>query len=132
MRRIIFVISILLFGAYNLSQLAIAIMLSFTSLLYLLKYRPLKTNLANNKEIFNEATVFILSYLALGFTDAEHNPLNRSILGRCFLCLSMGNILVNFVILFAETIAKLFKFIKQTIKKCTTKSTKNNIQKLGV
>ena len=89
------------------------------------------TTFENNKEIFNEATVLVLSYLILGFTDAVVEPETRSTYGQIFIAFCIINVLVHLILLAMNTIGNIVKFFKEIKKKCLKKKNKK-AYKIGV
>ena len=77
----------------------------------------MKTKFANYIEILNELSILFLSYIALGFTNAEPDPEKRSMLGRCFIGLSLGNIAFHLVILLFDSIKKVINLVKRVKKR---------------
>ena len=91
--------------------------MSFAILIYLIKWKPIKTKFANYIEIFNEISILMISYLALGFTNAEPDAEKRSMLGRCFIGLSLGNIAFHLVILLFDSIKKVINLVQRLKKR---------------
>ena len=109
-RRVNFIITVMFLNDYLLIQLSLQIAISLINLLFLVKWKPLKSN---KKEIFNEVTILFLSYFALTFTDAEPDPNTRSIYGFVYMCLSLQNILVHLILLLINTISNLINFVRR-------------------
>ena len=113
-RRIAFVLSIMFLSEYLLWQLSIQIVNSLVIIIMLLVWKPLNSTFANIKEVFNEFTILLMSYIILSFTGAESDPEKRAMLGRCLIGLSSSNILFHLIILFVDTIKKTIKFRLQS------------------
>ena len=81
MRRVAFVITVLVFREYLWAQLAVQNFLSLAMSIYLQWFKPLESNFANNIETFNEVTTIVLTYFLLCFSDFVPEPETRSELG---------------------------------------------------
>ena len=46
-------------------------------MIYLLKFRPFNNNQINNIEIFNEASILIISYILLLYTEYNKDLIKR-------------------------------------------------------
>ena len=91
----------------------------------------MKTTLDNNKEIFNEITVLLLSYLILSFTEAVGDPETRSIYGRIFIFICILNVFVHLIFLLLDTIGNIVELVKKMKKKCQKKKNKK-VLKIGL
>lgn len=70
---------------------------------------PLKTVSLNYLEVFNETTIFLLSYLILTFSDYNLNPMAKKSMGVPYcalICLTIG---VNLAYILYFAIIKRFR-----------------------
>ena len=68
-RRILLGLTVV-FGQYLVLQMA-SMTFQFTVMIILLGYRPLSQSFANKFEFFNEATIMVVLYFMLCFSDAN-------------------------------------------------------------
>ena len=78
----------------------------------------MKTKFANFLEIFNEVSVLMMFYISLGFTKAEPDAEKRSMLGRCFIGISLSNISFHLLIILFDMIKNVGQAIRWCYSKC--------------
>ena len=98
-RRLIFVIFVIVLKDYLWGQLAMQNFVSLGMVIFLQLYKPLESNFANNIETFNEATVILMTYFLMCFTDFVPDAETRSELGNYYNGVSLGNIVVHMLIM---------------------------------
>ena len=69
--------SIIFISKFPLLQIVVVLVSSFVQLLYMIKVKPFKHTYMNKLELFNEGTIFLLSYLLFGFTDYSEDALAK-------------------------------------------------------
>jgi hypothetical protein len=70
-RRLLFSLSAIFLGRYQMIQIQIYMLISILNLIYLMYYRPLDTLGSNRLELFNELMVLISGYHLLLFTGIQ-------------------------------------------------------------
>ena len=70
-------------------------MRSILSLIYVAYFRPFESNFDNNKEIFNEICILIVSYSLFIFTDFSMEIDLKNNFGYILISIVIVNILVN-------------------------------------
>ena len=106
-RRFAFVCSALLMRDLLWGQLTIQIYISLGMCALIQWLRPLESRYANNIETFNEATMILLCYLLLCFTDFVPSAETRSTLGLYYICVGLGNIAIHLMIMLTGSLVSL-------------------------
>ena len=68
-RRAIFVATVIYLADFTWAQLAIQNFVSLGAVIFIMWYKPMRSNRANRVEVFNECTILLLNYLLMCFTD---------------------------------------------------------------
>jgi uncharacterized BrkB/YihY/UPF0761 family membrane protein len=101
-RRLLFTITLVFFGFSPILQALIVVFSSYLSLTYLTLYKPHEEPNAVYFEIYNEATILLVSYGMLLSCDYIVSDVARYNLGWALT----GIILLNVVINFANVVVK--------------------------
>jgi hypothetical protein len=114
LRRLLFAFNTIFLNNLPVIQVSILFGTSLATLLYLVSFKPFDTPLLNRLEIFNELTLYLMSYPCLLFTEitieeasASSNKFKYDI-GWVVVCGFLINVGVNMLIMIALNIRKLY------------------------
>ena len=103
MKRVSFIISVLLLKELIWGQLAIQTFISLGMCMFLQWFRPLESEFANNIETFNDITVLVLTYFLFCFTDFVPDAEMKSKMGLYYICIGLGNMATHLFIMFGSS-----------------------------
>lgn len=84
--------------------------------IYSAKYKPFLENSANWLDIFNEATIMLLTYQAIAFSDYLLDPVLKYDMGWVGTVLFVGNLAANILFIVAKTLYGICKKIRAKIR----------------
>lgn len=116
-RRILFVLIVFLLEESLWAQIVISTLASLALTINLLYYRPSETRFLNIMEVYNELVLLLVTYLFCGFSDVVPDAKLRYDLGYVYIALCLSNILVNGLLMLAQTL----KCAKLLVLKCRNK-----------
>jgi hypothetical protein len=112
-RRLIFTATIVFLGDYPFLQGLIIVFSSFLSLIYLTLYQPHDEPNAVYFEIYNEATILLVSYGLLSCCDSIKSDVARYNLGWALTGLILLNVVINFLNVLVKTGQKVWQVLKK-------------------
>ena len=65
-------------------------------IIFLVKYKPMETQLSNTVELINEFTIISLLYMLYGMTETIRDPEQRNDLGQVYVTIGLANIVFHF------------------------------------
>lgn len=98
MRRLILVLSTIVFNNYAFAQIIIFIFLSELNLIHLIFYKPYIEKYNNRLEIFNEFCIIIMGYQLVMFTDFVDDENTKYYSGYTLIGIIGLNFLFNFLL----------------------------------
>jgi len=101
LRRIAFVISVVTLKDCLWGQIATQNFIALFMVIFLQWFKPLDSKFSNNMETFNECTCLALTYILICFSDFVPEPEMRHYMGNYYIALTLGNIGIHLLFLFA-------------------------------
>ena len=93
--------------------------------IYIVSIRPFDNQLKNNLEVMNELTICLLSLMLPVFTELVHDADLKYNFGWVFIGIFILNLLINTVFIVIEHVRTSYIKIRNIIRKCKRKYTKN-------
>ena len=124
-RRVMFVVSVVMWGEYLVIQLFVHFAISFSIFFFYVLIQPFETKFDLKMELFNEVCGILSTYTLMLFTNFVPDPAVRYELGNVFIVILLANFVVHLFFLVRATgmNLKLYCRSKECYKKrCAKKA----------
>eukprot|EP00347_Sterkiella_histriomuscorum_P014104 403362154 len=120
-RRLIFALSVVFLGDYQVFQIQILTLQSVIIIMFIVWVKPFDNVKLNNMEMFNELCILLCCYHMITFTNYLNDVDIQYNLGWTMIFVSLLNILVNAILMFIDSSKKLKPLIIRLKDKCKQK-----------
>jgi len=107
-RRLLLIAVIVFLPVLAFFQMQILVITSVVSVVYVYSFLPFKDMLSAHMEVFNEATLMLMSYMTVSYSDFQPDSYLKYEIGWLMIYLFIFNFVVNILAILSKVAAKVF------------------------